>query len=64
MSSRYSLIVGLSRDGTSLKELLLQAIRYGDQPEVQARLTTALDLSLARGHLRDLLEEGHSRRMP
>ncbi|EQD57033.1 hypothetical protein B1A_11281, partial [mine drainage metagenome] len=27
----------------SLKDLLMQAIRYGDQPEVRARLTRKID---------------------
>ncbi len=54
----------LQFEGRSLRGLLIEAIRYGDQPEVRARLTTALDLALDRGHLRDLLEEGHSPTMP
>ena len=54
----------LQFEGRSLRELLIEAIRYGDQPEVRDRLTTALDLALDRGHLRDLLEEGHSPTMP
>jgi len=48
----------LQFEGRSLRELLIEVIRYGDQPEVGARLTTALDLALDRGHLRDLLAEG------
>jgi len=43
--------------GRSLRDLLIEAIRYGDQPDVRARLTTVLDHALDRGHLRDLLEE-------
>ena len=43
--------------GRSLRELLIEAIRYGDQPEVRARLTTVLEHALDRGQLRDLLEE-------
>ena len=43
--------------GRSLRELLIEAIRYGDQAEVRARLTTVLDNALDRGQLRDLLEE-------
>jgi SNF2 family DNA or RNA helicase len=43
--------------GRSLRELLIEAIRYGDQPEVRARLRTVLENALDRGHLRDLLEE-------
>jgi superfamily II DNA/RNA helicase len=50
----------LQFEGRSLRELLIEAIRHGDQPEMRARLTTVLDLALDRGHLRDLLEEGHS----
>jgi len=43
--------------GRSLRELLIEAIRYGDQAEVRARLTTVLEHALDRGQLRDLLEE-------
>jgi SNF2 family DNA or RNA helicase len=43
--------------GRSLRELLIEAIRYGDQPEVRARLTTVLENALNRTQLRDLLEE-------
>src|SRR5439155_8288838 len=34
-----------------------EAIRYGDRPEVRARLTEAVDNALDRERLRDLLEE-------
>jgi SNF2 family DNA or RNA helicase len=47
----------LQFEGRALRELLIEAIRYGDQPEVRARLKTVLNLTLDRGHLRDLLEE-------
>ncbi len=40
-----------------LRELVLQAIRYGDQPEVRARLNQAVDNAMDRQHLRELLEE-------
>src|SRR5713226_5133496 len=40
-----------------LRELVLQAIRYGDQPEVRARLNQAVDNALDRQRLRELLEE-------
>jgi superfamily II DNA or RNA helicase len=40
-----------------LRELVLQAIRYGDQPEVRARLNQAVDNALDRKRLRELLEE-------
>ncbi len=48
----------LQFEGRSLRELLIEAIRYGDQPEVRARLTTTLHLAIDRGHIRDLLEKG------
>src|SRR5258708_7804181 len=40
-----------------LRELVLQAIRYGDQPEVRARLNQAVDNALDRERLRELLED-------
>src|SRR5205823_2876684 len=40
-----------------LRELVLQAIRYGDQPEVRARLNQAVDNALDRERLCELLEE-------
>lgn len=43
--------------GKSLRDLLLEAIRYGEQPEVQARLTTAISDGLDRDKIRDLLEQ-------
>lgn len=42
----------------SLRDLLLEAIRYGEQPEVQSYLTTVLDKALDRSHLQSLLDEG------
>src|SRR6266516_4115651 len=44
-------------ENQSLRELVLQAIRYGDQPEVRARLNQAVDNALDRQRLRELLEE-------
>ena len=41
----------------SLRELLIEAIRYGEQPEVRAYLSTVLDLAMDREHLRSLLED-------
>jgi hypothetical protein len=49
-------ILGEVFEDTSLKELLLQAIRYGDQPEVRARLSKRIEHALDRDHLRDILE--------
>ena len=44
-------------EGRPLRDLLVEAIRYGEQPEIRARLTTAVDDALDRDKLRDLLEE-------
>jgi SNF2 family DNA or RNA helicase len=44
-------------EGRALRDLLIEAIRYGDQPEVRARLMTAVDNALDRQQLRDLLED-------
>ncbi len=41
----------------SLRDLLIEAIRHGEKPEVKAFLTTVLDTALDRSHLQDLLEE-------
>ncbi|WP_119292291.1 helicase-related protein [Azohydromonas sediminis] len=44
-------------DGRPLRELLVEAIRYGEQPEVKARLTRAIDGAVDRQQLRELIEE-------
>lgn len=49
-------VLGEVFEDTSLKELLVQAIRYGEQPEVRARLTTAIDNCLDLSHLQTLLD--------
>jgi SNF2 family DNA or RNA helicase len=53
----FDVLGKLQFEGKPLRDLLIQAIRYGDQPEVRARLTTVLDHALDRGQLQDLLEE-------
>jgi len=44
-------------EGRPLRELLVEAIRYGEQPDVKARLTQAIDGAVDRGHLRELIDE-------
>ncbi|MDR1641318.1 MAG: DUF3883 domain-containing protein [Clostridiales bacterium] len=44
-------------DNMSLKELILEAVRYGNDPEVRARLNKVVDSSLDREALRQLLEK-------
>lgn len=48
-------ILGEIFEETSLKDLLMQAIRYGDQPEVRSRLTKRIDEALDHDHLKSLL---------
>ncbi len=43
--------------GRSLRELLVQAIRYGDQPEVREYLTKVVDSALDQNQLGKLMEE-------
>lgn len=43
--------------GKPLRELMIEAIRYGDRPEVRARLTQAIEHAVDRDHLQNLLEE-------
>ncbi len=44
-------------DGRPLKELLIEAIRYGEQPDVRDRLMKVVENAFDRGQLQDLLEE-------
>ena len=53
----FNVLGKLEFEGRPLRELLLNAIRYGEQPEVRARLDTAVDQALDRDALQDLLEE-------
>ena len=54
----FDVLGKLQFEGRPLRELLVEAIRYGEQPEVRARLSTAMDNTLERGKLQALLEEG------
>jgi len=44
-------------DGKPLRDLLVEAIRYGEQPEVRARLTETVENAFDRTHLEDLIDE-------
>ncbi len=48
-------VLGEVFEGNSLKELLLEAICYGDQPEVRARLNQKIDMALDHEHLMAIL---------
>ena len=53
----FDVLGKLEFEGRPLRELLLEAIRYGEQPEVRAHLDTAVDQALDHSALQDLLEE-------
>jgi hypothetical protein len=53
----FDVLGKLQFEGKALRDLLIQAIRYGERPEVKAYLTTVLDQALDRSHLQDLLDE-------
>src|SRR5690606_18854187 len=41
---------------TPLRKLLVEAIRYGDQPEIRARLEQTVDQAVDKERVRDLVE--------
>jgi SNF2 family DNA or RNA helicase len=49
-------VLGKAIAGKELRELLIEAIRYGDRPEVKAKLDMVVS-RLDREHLQELLEE-------
>lgn len=53
----YDVLGKVVFEGRPLRELLIEAIRYGERPEVRARLTTAVSSAFEPDNLRDLLEE-------
>ena len=50
-------VLGKAIAGKELRELLIEAIRYGDRPEVRARLNQVVSDRLDQNRLRELLEE-------
>ena len=54
----FDVLGKLQFEGRSLRDLLIEAIRHGERPEVKAYLTTVMDSALDRGHLQGLLDEG------
>ena len=50
-------VLGQLFEGESLRDLLLEAIRYGDQPEVRARLTERIVEIASREHFNGVLEK-------
>ncbi len=50
-------VLGKCFTNTSLRNLLIEAIREGDKPEVKARLTEAIDSVINRDYLQTLIKE-------
>jgi superfamily II DNA or RNA helicase len=50
-------VLGKVFQGTELRRLLIEAIRYGDRPEVRARLTQQVEQALDTKRLRSLIAE-------
>ena len=50
-------VLGKAIAGTELRDLMIQAIRYGDSPDVREKLNQAVVDKLDQQRLRDLLEE-------
>lgn len=48
-------ILGEAFENTSLKELLIEAIRYGESPEVKAKLHQVIEGALDTDHLKEIM---------
>ncbi|MCZ7659364.1 MAG: DEAD/DEAH box helicase [Xanthobacteraceae bacterium] len=52
----FDVLGELTFEDRPLRDLLLEAVRYGDRPEVKARLFQVVDKALDRQHLQELVE--------
>jgi SNF2 family DNA or RNA helicase len=53
----FNVLGKLQFDGKPLKQLLIEAVRYADQPDVRARLSQVVSNAFDREQLQDMLEE-------
>ncbi len=53
----FDVLGKLTFEDRPLKDILIEAIRYGEKPETKARLEQVVDQALDQGRLQDLLEE-------
>ncbi len=53
----FDVLGKLQFEGRPLRELLIDAIRYGEQPEVRERLNTVVENAFDRSAIQDLLED-------
>ena len=49
-------VLGEAFDNVSLKDLIIDAIRYGDDPEIRARMDEVIEGALDSGHLKEILK--------
>ena len=57
LGGRSSMCWAMSYDNRPLRDLIIEAIRYGDRPDVRARLFRVVDEALDHEHLQALLEQ-------
>jgi hypothetical protein len=53
----FDVLGKLQFEGRALRDLLIEAIRYGERPEIRARLTQVVSNAFDKAQLQDLLEE-------
>jgi SNF2 family DNA or RNA helicase len=53
----FDVLGELDFGGRPLRDLLVEAIRYGEMPEVKARLTQTVEDAFDKKHIQDLIEE-------
>ena len=53
----FDILGKMTFDNRSLRELLIEAVRYGNDPKVKARLNKVVDNSINRGEFEKLMEE-------
>jgi superfamily II DNA or RNA helicase len=53
----FDVLGKLQFEGKPLRDLLIEAIRYGEREDVKARLTLAITTAVDQAHIQDLLED-------
>jgi SNF2 family DNA or RNA helicase len=56
LKGRVFNILGDAFEGRSLRDMLIEAVRYGDQPDVRSRLTQKIDHDFDHDKLKELLD--------
>lgn len=55
LGGRVFNVLGEAFEEDSLRDLLIEAIRYGERPDVKSRMERVIDNALAADHLKDLM---------